>query len=163
MTPGGFDRLVWRVAAAVAALYVVIALVPSVTQAHTATVKAPIIWQTHAKGCDYTFSFDVDGCAYPADKHGVYRVYVRSLDDRDTVEHERGHVYDWAHLTDRSRGAWSIIFDRPFDPELFAEGYSRCANHTPVGWPSAYGYDPTWGQHSALCRLIWTNDRFRNR
>lgn len=162
MTPNNLDRAVRVTIALLLAAFVVAIVAAPDAQAHTATVKAPVVMQTHPKGCDYEFTFEVHGCTYPVDEHGVYLVFVRDLRDRMTVAHELGHVYDWAHLTRPSRAAWSTIFGRPFDPELFAEGYARCENHTPTGFASAYGYDPSRREHRALCRLIWTNDRFRN-
>ncbi len=156
-------RLSSWVVAGVAAL-----AVATPAQAHTAPIHAP--YEVH-ESTDLVPQGASGFAEWPVG-HEWARITLLDMDDVETFDHERGHVWDWYHLRDKYRARFQHIFvaltgldwwqpfgrDNRSPGEWFAEGYMRCSLHLPANYPSAYGYDPTPRQHRKVCRTIWQAD-----
>ena len=107
----------------------------------------------------------ITGCAY-SDRNNRGPAIFWGDDHQKTLEHEKGHLYDWFVLKNKQRSDFRDIFGklegrrwRNLPSEWFAEGYARCAIHMPTGKETAYGYDPTRRQHKEVCKLIWSTEK----
>jgi hypothetical protein len=138
-------------------LLICVTLIPAPASAHVPPVPVPYttLAQTPPDRCGKAV-----GCAISS-WHGAPTIFWG--DGRaSTLEHEKGHLYDWHVLRDRDRGRFRNLFGQlngnrwsDLPSEWFAEAYSRCSLHTPVGRRSGYGFDPTYRQHALACRMIW--------
>jgi hypothetical protein len=112
------------------------------------------------------------GCVYTRQPRVVY-VKPGLKHPRSVMLHELGHVYDLTVLSNRDRGQFRRIMQRPHAQwwkgntplaEWFAEAYAWCARYSRIVSVSRYAiyrYDPTAAQHRDACALIKRSSRDR--
>jgi hypothetical protein len=105
------------------------------------------------------------GCVYTNKPRVIY--LKRGLSNpRGVLLHELGHVYDLTVLSNRDRGRFRKIMERPHArwwrgklplAEWFAEAYSWCARYArivSIRRYAIYNYRPSASQHRQVCALI---------
>jgi hypothetical protein len=114
----------------------------------------------------------VAGCVYTRQPRVVY-LKPGLKHPRGVMLHELGHVYDLTVLSNRDRGQFRRIMQRPHAQwwkgntplaEWFAEAYAWCARYSRIVSVSRYAiyhYDPTPAQHRDTCALIKRSARDR--